>query len=50
MSRDVKKGGRDIRWKEAEFVQGTGRHLSIVEENREVGGEVRVLSLGMGGN
>lgn len=36
--------------REAEFVQGTGGHLSIVEENHEVGGEVRVLSLGMGGN
>lgn len=34
--------------REPEFVQGTGRHLSVVEENREVGGEVRVLSLGVG--
>lgn len=36
--------------REAEFVQGIGGHLSIVEENREVGGEVRVLNLGMGGH
>lgn len=34
--------------REPEFVQGTDGHLSIVEENREVGGEVRVLSLGVG--
>lgn len=34
--------------REPEFVQGTGGHLSIAGENREVGRAVRVLSLGIG--